>query len=45
MTWFCKDEEGEKGPFTKDELQNLVYEKTINAQTLIRNENENDWRP
>ena len=45
MTWFYKDEEKEKGPFSKSDLQELINNKVINAQTLVRKDTEADWRP
>ena len=45
MTWLYKDEEQEKGPFSKSELQDLINKKVITAQTLVRKDTDTDWRP
>ena len=45
MNWFYMEDEKEKGPFSKDEFQNLINERVITAQTPVRKEDAVEWKP
>ena len=44
MAWFYKDGMAEIGPVDKEQLQQLIKSRKINAQTLIRNAGGQDWK-
>jgi uncharacterized RDD family membrane protein YckC len=44
MGWYYKDETQELGPVSKEELQQLIKAKKINARTLVRSTGMTEWR-
>jgi uncharacterized RDD family membrane protein YckC len=45
MAWYYKDGEQEMGPVEKAELQILIKSQKVNARTLVREAQTDQWRP
>ena len=45
MAWYYKAGDQEIGPVSKAELQQLIKDKKINAKTLVRSTQMDQWRP
>ncbi|GAB6908291.1 RDD domain containing protein [Desulfosarcina cetonica] len=45
MAWYYKEGDNEAGPVDKVRLQALYKEKKIDADTLVRDENQTQWKP
>jgi uncharacterized RDD family membrane protein YckC len=45
MSWYYKEGEQEIGPVDKAVLQQLIKAKQVNAKTLVRSVEMNQWRP
>lgn len=44
MMWFYRDGDQEIGPISKEKMQSLIHAKIITGQTMIRNEQTDQWR-
>lgn len=45
MVWYYKEGDQESGPVNKEELQELIRAKRVNASTLVRSKDSDQWRP
>jgi uncharacterized membrane protein YjgN (DUF898 family) len=43
--WYYKTDESQKGPISKAEVQQLINDRKIGSETLVRKEGNKEWQP